>query len=99
MVYKSNDGIVVITGCSHSGITNIVESAKKATGSNNIIDVIGGFHLFKENIVEIAKTKEYFKNEQIKLLHPCHCACLKSKIEISKVAPVEEVGVGLELNY
>lgn len=99
LVYKANDGIVVITGCSHSGITNIVEAAKEVTNITNIIDIIGGFHLFKDNKLEISKTAEYFKNETIGRLHPCHCADLRSKIEIDKVIPIEEVGVGLELNY
>ena len=99
LAYKANDGIVIITGCSHSGITNIVEAAKEITGNKNVIDIIGGFHLFKENITEVAKTAEYFKYEKVKMLHPCHCTDLKSKIEIAKTNPVEEVGVGLELNY
>ena len=45
LVYDGADGLVIITGCSHSGICNIVEQAKRATGREKIADVIGGFHL------------------------------------------------------
>lgn len=38
-------GLVVISGCSHSGIINTVTYAKKLTGVERIYGVIGGFHL------------------------------------------------------
>jgi 7,8-dihydropterin-6-yl-methyl-4-(beta-D-ribofuranosyl)aminobenzene 5'-phosphate synthase len=38
-------GLVVISGCSHSGIVNILRYAKKLTGEDRIHAVIGGFHL------------------------------------------------------
>jgi len=36
---------VIITSCSHAGICNIVEYAKKICEDNRIIDIVGGFHL------------------------------------------------------
>jgi len=38
-------GLVVITGCGHSGIVNIVRYAGKLTGVERVYAVIGGFHL------------------------------------------------------
>jgi 7,8-dihydropterin-6-yl-methyl-4-(beta-D-ribofuranosyl)aminobenzene 5'-phosphate synthase len=38
-------GLVVLTGCGHSGIVNIVRYAKKLTGIDRVYAVIGGFHL------------------------------------------------------
>jgi len=38
-------GLVVITGCGHSGIVNIVRYACKLTGVERVYAVIGGFHL------------------------------------------------------
>jgi 7,8-dihydropterin-6-yl-methyl-4-(beta-D-ribofuranosyl)aminobenzene 5'-phosphate synthase len=38
-------GLVVLTGCGHSGIVNIVRRAKKLTGVDRVYAVIGGFHL------------------------------------------------------
>jgi len=99
LVYKNDEGIVIITGCSHSGITNIIENSKKATERENIIDIIGGFHLFKNNPEQINNVKDYLQKECIKTIHPCHCTDLISKIELSKIISIEEVGVGLELNY
>ncbi len=38
-------GLVILTGCGHSGIINIVRHAQKLTGETRIAAVIGGFHL------------------------------------------------------
>jgi 7,8-dihydropterin-6-yl-methyl-4-(beta-D-ribofuranosyl)aminobenzene 5'-phosphate synthase len=38
-------GLVVLTGCGHSGIVKIVRYAKKLTGIDRLYAVIGGFHL------------------------------------------------------
>ncbi|MEA1975210.1 MAG: MBL fold metallo-hydrolase [Bacillota bacterium] len=99
MAYKTDKGIVVITGCSHAGICNIIEYAKKVCNDDRIIDVIGGFHLLNPEKEVMDKTVEYFSNQNINLIHACHCTDLQSKIKLSKVVKLEEVGVGLELEY
>lgn len=38
-------GLVVLTGCGHAGIVNIIRYARKLTGVEPIYTVIGGFHL------------------------------------------------------
>ncbi len=97
IVYKSDKGLFVITGCSHSGICNILEYAKKVCNDNRIYGVIGGFHLFEVN-ERLDKTIDYLKENNIKLLYPCHCVSLKAKIEMAKRLEINEVGVGLEIN-
>ena len=97
IVYKSEKGLFIITGCSHSGICNIIEYAKKVCHDDRIYGVIGGFHLFKmDNRLE--KTIHYLKENNVTLLYPCHCVSLDVKIEIAKQLKINEVGVGLEIN-
>jgi 7,8-dihydropterin-6-yl-methyl-4-(beta-D-ribofuranosyl)aminobenzene 5'-phosphate synthase len=38
-------GLVVVTGCGHAGVVNIVRHAMRLTGVNRLLAVIGGFHL------------------------------------------------------
>jgi 7,8-dihydropterin-6-yl-methyl-4-(beta-D-ribofuranosyl)aminobenzene 5'-phosphate synthase len=38
-------GLVVLTGCGHSGIVNILHYVRKLTGEDRLHAVIGGFHL------------------------------------------------------
>lgn len=96
MVCKNEDGIFIITGCSHSGICNIIEYAKQVCHEKRVLGVIGGFHLF-ENDERTRSTIEYLQKNQIKLLYPCHCVSLKVKTEMAKVLDIIEVGVGLEI--
>ena len=65
-------GLIVISGCAHSGICNTVEYAKKVSGVDKVHAIIGGFHLKKENDTTL-KTIEYFKKNNIENVHPCHC--------------------------
>lgn len=97
LVYNNGNGLFIITGCSHSGICNIIEYAKQVCEENKIIGVIGGFHLF-EVATQLKKTIEYFQENQIKELYPCHCVSFAAKAEIHNHIPIHEVGVGLQLD-
>jgi 7,8-dihydropterin-6-yl-methyl-4-(beta-D-ribofuranosyl)aminobenzene 5'-phosphate synthase len=99
LAYKGDQGLVVITSCSHSGICNIIEYAKKVLGEKRVRDVIGGFHLMQPSQQQLKGTTEYFKKLGTKEIHACHCVDLESKIALAKVANLKEVGVGLSLNY
>jgi 7,8-dihydropterin-6-yl-methyl-4-(beta-D-ribofuranosyl)aminobenzene 5'-phosphate synthase len=99
LAYKGDQGLVVITSCSHSGICNIIEYAKKTCGEERVRYVIGGFHLMQPSQQQLEGTTEYFKKLGAKEVHACHCVDLGSKIALAKVANLKEVGVGLSLNY
>ena len=97
LVYKSEKGLFIITGCSHSGICNIMEYAKEVCKENKIYGVIGGFHLFDVND-RLMKTIQYLKENSVELLYPCHCVSLEAKIQMGKKLNIREVGVGVEIN-
>ncbi len=96
IVYKTENGIFVITGCSHSGICNIIEYAKKVSGDDRILGVIGGFHLFKTDEI-LDKTVKYLESCSIKDLYPCHCVSLKARAKMMQSLNVHEVGVGMKV--
>lgn len=70
-------GIVVISGCSHSGILNIIQSCVEATGCSCVIAFIGGTHLVdtkgpvKDDVEDIARNI-MLKYPQM-LLYAGHC--------------------------
>ncbi|MCK5334104.1 MAG: MBL fold metallo-hydrolase [Candidatus Aenigmarchaeota archaeon] len=58
---KTDKGLVIISGCSHSGICNIIEYAKEVCDENKIYAILGGFHLFNKETTD--KTIEFIKNQ------------------------------------
>ncbi|TKB07999.1 MBL fold metallo-hydrolase [Desulforhopalus sp. IMCC35007] len=99
LAYNSDNGLVIITGCSHAGICNIVEHARKITGISRIFDIIGGLHLMNPDASQLAGTLDYLGGLELEKIHACHCTDLQSKIALSSRVKVEEVGVGLTLSF
>ena len=100
LVYQSDTGLVVITGCSHAGIVNICEYARKVAGVAKLRAIIGGFHL-TENApaVQLAGTIAYFKQQPGLELYPCHCTCFAARARMFNALPVHEVGVGMRVAW
>lgn len=99
LAYKSPDGLVIITGCSHSGICNIVEQAKKVCGEERILDIVGGLHLLEPDEKQLQGTVDYLQSIHPTSIRACHCTDLRSKIAIAQVANLQEVGSGTVLEY
>ncbi len=99
LAYLSTEGLVIITGCSHAGICNIVEYARKVCREDRVVDIIGGLHLQKPSREQMEGTKEYLAGLGLKAFHACHCTDLKSKIALDEAVELTEVGVGLQLEF
>lgn len=97
LAYKGERGLFIISACSHRGICNIIEYAKNICKEDRIYDVIGGFHLMDPEKELLEKTVKYFATIHPTKVHACHCTDFKSKVALSKVANLQEVGVGLTL--
>ncbi len=69
-----NEGLVVISGCAHAGIINTIKYARKLTGIDRVLGVIGGFHL-SGPVFEpiIPDTIDAMKEINPKRLVPMHC--------------------------
>lgn len=101
LVYKTTQGLVIITGCSHSGICNIIEYARKICNEERVVDIIGGFHLqgLKSGDGRLEETLAYLKKLNPKQMHPCHCTDLKAKIAMAQEMELTEVRVGFTAEY
>ena len=67
-------GLVVISGCSHSGIINTLLFAQKITGLEKIYGVLGGLHLtgqLPEHVID--KTLEELNKLNPEVVVPMHC--------------------------
>jgi len=68
-------GLVIVTGCAHAGICNIVEHAKAVCDEEKVHMVLGGFHLLAGDD-QLGKTVDYFSKNPVDRLYPMHCTDL-----------------------
>jgi 7,8-dihydropterin-6-yl-methyl-4-(beta-D-ribofuranosyl)aminobenzene 5'-phosphate synthase len=68
-----NKGLVVLTGCGHSGIVNIVRYARKLTGIETVYAIIGGFHLPGPPTPLTVQTGQALAAMAPTVIAPTHC--------------------------
>lgn len=81
VVINNNGKLVIITGCSHSGVDNMIEEVMKHFPGYPIQTVIGGFHLMSfilpqylgEKKKKIIQLGERLLNYNIEKTYTCHC--------------------------
>jgi 7,8-dihydropterin-6-yl-methyl-4-(beta-D-ribofuranosyl)aminobenzene 5'-phosphate synthase len=83
-----NKGLVVLSGCGHAGIINVLRHSMALTGVARIHAVLGGFHL-TGRIFEplIPVTVEALKAIGPKLIVPSHCTGWRATHEIARILP------------
>ncbi|HDQ06889.1 MAG TPA: MBL fold metallo-hydrolase [Candidatus Bathyarchaeota archaeon] len=76
-------GLVVLAGCSHPGIVNIVKRAQQVSGVSKVYAVIGGFHISSKR--EGAHVAEFLQKSDVKLVSPCHCTGASARDAIADI--------------
>ncbi len=84
LVIDTDSGLVVITGCAHPGIVNMIKKAKEIR-HKNVYMVLGGFHLIQTNDDGIRQIIQEFKALGVKKCGATHCTGDKA-IELFKEA-------------
>jgi 7,8-dihydropterin-6-yl-methyl-4-(beta-D-ribofuranosyl)aminobenzene 5'-phosphate synthase len=84
LALSTDKGIVVLTGCSHPGVGEILQAASRFGG---LYGIVGGFHGFHD----------FDQLEPLSLICPCHCTQYKSEIKSLFPQQCLDCGGGLEL--
>lgn len=85
VVNVKQKGLVIISGCAHSGIINTVQYARQVTGIEKVFVVMGGFHLTGPEYVAIIKpTTDALKNTGLQHVVPTHCTGRNATMYIEK---------------
>ncbi|MCK4480959.1 MAG: MBL fold metallo-hydrolase, partial [Candidatus Lokiarchaeota archaeon] len=66
-------GLVVITGCGHTGIVNTIKHGQKLTGINKIYALIGGFHKEWEKTEDIEESVRFIEGLNPEITCGMHC--------------------------
>ena len=98
IVYCGDEGLTIITGCSHAGIKNITDYAMKVCGDDRICGIIGGFHM-PEITPQTEKTVRWLSKLRPKNLSPCHCTCFHARAAIHDCVPIGDTCVADVLEF
>lgn len=94
LVIKTEKGQVVITGCAHPGIIEIVRNARESFGEK-IYLVFGGFHLLSYSLKRINEIIQAFRDLGIIKAGPCHCSGENAKSLFAEEYGKDFVSIGV----
>lgn len=75
-------GLVIVTGCSHAGIVNIVRQAMELTRCDRVEGIIGGLHLVDAPDSRVKRTVEELRKLDPGWLCAGHCTGFKAQVEL-----------------
>jgi 7,8-dihydropterin-6-yl-methyl-4-(beta-D-ribofuranosyl)aminobenzene 5'-phosphate synthase len=84
LALKTDKGILVLVGCSHPGVGNIIDAASRF---GKVYGIVGGFHGFHD----------FDRLNGLSLICPCHCTQYKSEIKQLFLKQCIRCGAGLVL--
>jgi len=88
VAHVKGKGLVVLSGCAHSGIVNTVAYAREVTGVDPVFAVMGGFHLTGADFEPIiGNTTEALKAFNPRYIVPTHCTGRKASMHIEHEMP------------
>jgi len=73
VINVKDKGLVVVSGCAHSGIVNTVNYAREISGVGKVWAILGGFHLARAKDEETQRTIDAIKAFRPTLIAPSHC--------------------------
>jgi 7,8-dihydropterin-6-yl-methyl-4-(beta-D-ribofuranosyl)aminobenzene 5'-phosphate synthase len=78
LVVKTGAGLVVVTGCAHPGVDQMVRRSKESFGGP-VAWVVGGFHLDGTSESRIGDIIEELRRLGVQKVAPCHCTGTRAR--------------------
>ena len=91
VINVEDKGLVVISGCAHSGILNTVNQARSISGVERVWAVLGGLHLGRASDDEIQRTVDGIKDLEPTVVVPTHCTGFGAMCAVSEQMPSQFV--------
>jgi len=89
VVNVAGKGLVIVSGCAHSGIVNTVDHAREISGVDTIWAILGGLHLAQAEDHEIQRTIDAVEAYHPKTVVPTHCTGFKAMCQFAARMPDE----------
>jgi 7,8-dihydropterin-6-yl-methyl-4-(beta-D-ribofuranosyl)aminobenzene 5'-phosphate synthase len=78
LVFDTDEGLVVLTGCGHAGVINIIDYARAVVRPARVHALIGGIHLFNAGEQTLAWTAGKLKETGLDNLIGAHCTGIET---------------------
>ncbi len=78
LIVDTREGLVVVTGCGHAGVVNIVEHARDVVRPAKVHALIGGIHLFRAGDETLAWTAGKLREAGVEHLIGAHCTGIET---------------------
>ena len=85
--FDTSKGTVVLLGCAHSGVINILQHIHRLTNTRPIHAVIGGMHLVNASPRRIERTIEELRKIGVERLAPAHCTGMPATVALWNTFP------------
>jgi 7,8-dihydropterin-6-yl-methyl-4-(beta-D-ribofuranosyl)aminobenzene 5'-phosphate synthase len=82
LVISTKKGLIIILGCSHAGIVNILNYVIQKTGQQHIRAIIGGTHLGTATEETREKSIQALKKFDIEKIGVSHCTGLETSVRL-----------------
>jgi len=93
LIVRTNKGLLLITGCAHPGIVRIVDATKNLL-DDDILLVMGGFHLEWATKGKLEKIISAFRKLGVRYAGPCHCSGDKARTLFEKHFGKNYINIG-----
>lgn len=99
VINVENLGLVVLVGCSHPGVDNIVSKVMDDLNVGDIYMVLGGFHMLNENQDTISSTIDALIDMGVQNIYPIHCSGQNTidYVELNYPANYGDAAVGFQI--
>lgn len=84
LVVNTAQGLVIVTGCGHAGVINIIEQARTIVRPAKVHALIGGLHLFNASEETLAWTAGKLREFGVENLVGCHCTGIETVYRFRK---------------
>ena len=78
LVLKTNKGLVILVGCAHSGMVNVLDQVANLAGENQFHAVLGGMHLQGASEYRLEQTYQALCRYKVKMIAPAHCTGMEA---------------------
>ena len=89
MIFDTDEGVVLLTGCGHGGLINELEYGLKMTGRREALAVVGGLHLYQKSDKDLEWTAQMLSHHKLRYFLGAHCTGIEAVYTIRRLTGLD----------